>query len=567
MDLSRAIELEDSDQLIGTENHFKLCAGPGAGKTRFLVNHIKNVIKNSKRLKKARKITCITYTNTGVDTLADRLKSSLDYVEISTIHSFLYKNVIKPYGWLLEDKYNLNIAEIDGHQDFIVRISILKEWLIQTKQQYINDYAQLQKDMQRAATYFEDEELKWKLRQPYESAVSFDSIIEYKKLCWQQGFLSHNDVLFLSYKIIQKSEEVREVLRAKFPYIFVDEFQDTTPVQTEIIKKLAKKETIVGVIGDTAQAIYGFLGSSVESFINFELNDMLLYKIEDNRRSTEEIIGVLNNLRSNSAFKQSSPNNLSGEVPKILTGNFNSAYEYVDNMLEEEFYTLSYTNKATNMMRFKLEEYPEVINLSDLLTDDSDFKRRELLFNIIKAVESAADKNFKDGLRYMLRAYRKSSNFTEKDGFRNLQRLINFYDEYKDLTLKKFHNDYLYNYFDTSNISSRIGSSGGPHELYSNLKYNEVALTINLDNDDSLYRTIHKAKGAEFDNLLLIIPPEEKKSFMKFICDTDLENTESHRLYYVALSRAKKNLFVNLPNLDEGEEEKLVNAGFRVEVV
>jgi len=566
MDLSRAIELEDSDQLIGTENNFKLCAGPGAGKTRFLVNHIQNVINNSIRLKKARKIACITYTNIGVETLADRLKSSLDYVEISTIHSFLYKNVIKPYGWLLEDKYNLNIAEIDGHQDFIARISILKEWLRQTNQ-YVGDYAQLQKDMQRAATYFEDEELKWKLRQPYESAVSFDSIIEYKKLCWQQGFLSHNDVLFLSYKIIQESEEVREVLRAKFPYIFVDEFQDTTPVQTEIIKKLAKKETIVGVIGDTAQSIYGFLGSSVESFINFKLNDMLLYKIEDNRRSTEEIIGVLNNLRSNSAFKQSSPNNLSGEVPKILTGNFNSAYEYVDNLLEEDFYTLSYTNKATNMMRFKLEEYPEVINLSDLLTEDSDFKRRELLFNIVKAVESAADKNFKDGLRYMLRAYRKSSNFTEKDGFRNLQRLINCYDEYKDLTLKKFHNDYLYNYFDTSNISSRIGSSGGPHELYSNLKYNEVALTINLDNDDSLYRTIHKAKGAEFDNLLLIIPPEEKKSFMKFICDTDLENTESHRLYYVALSRAKKNLFVNLPNLDEGEEEKLVDAGFRVEVV
>lgn len=88
MDLSRAIELEDSDQLIGTKNHFKLCAGPGAGKTRFLVNHIQNVIKNSKRLKKARKIACITYTNIGVDTLANRLENSLDYVEISTIHSF-----------------------------------------------------------------------------------------------------------------------------------------------------------------------------------------------------------------------------------------------------------------------------------------------------------------------------------------------------------------------------------------------------------------------------------------------------------------------------------------------
>lgn len=566
MDLSRAIELEDSDQLIGTENHFKLCAGPGAGKTRFLVNHIQNVIKNSKRLKKARKIACITYTNIGVETLADRLENSLDYVEISTIHSFLYKNVIKPYSWLLEDIYDLNIAGIDGHQDFIARISILKEWLSQTNQ-YVGDYAQLQKDMQRTVTYFDDEDLKWKLKHPYESAVKFDSIIEYKKLCWQQGFLSHNDVLFLSYKIIQKSEKVREVLRAKFPYIFVDEFQDTTPVQTEIIKMLAEKETVVVVIGDTAQSIYGFLGSSVESFIDFDLDDMLLYKIEDNRRSTKEIIDVLNNLRSNVDFQQSSPNNISGEIPKTLIGNFNFAYEYVDNLLEEDFYTLSYTNKATNMMRFKLDEYPEVIKMGDLLTKDSNSKRRELLFNIIKAVESASDKNFKDGLRYMLRAYRKSSNFTKKDGFKNLQRLINCYDEYKNLTLKKFHNDYLYDHFDTDEISRRIGNSGGPHDLYSNLKYNEVALTINLDNDDSCYRTIHKAKGAEFDNLLLIIPPEEKECFMTFICDTDLENKESHRRYYVAFSRAKKNLFVNLPNLDEGEEEKLAEAGFRVEVV
>lgn len=566
MDLSRAIELEDSDQLIEIENHFKLCAGPGAGKTRFLVNHIQNIIRNSKRLQKARKIACITYTNIGVETLADRLEGSLDYLEISTIHSFLYRNVVKPYSRLVKDEYEVNIAEIDGHQDFIARISILKEWLRTTKQ-YVGDYAQLQQDMQGLYICFEEEELKWKIKQPCESAVRFDSIIEYKKLCWQQGFLSHNDVLFLSYKIIKKSKEVRKVLRAKFPYIFVDEFQDTTPVQTEIIKMIAKKETVVGVIGDTAQSIYGFLGSSVESFINFKLDDMLLYKIEDNRRSTIEIIGVLNNLRINSDFQQSSPDQLSGEAPKMLTGNFNLAYEYVDEFLEEEFYTLSYTNKAINMMRFKLEEYPKVMRLRNLLTEDSNSKRRELLINIIKAVESAADKNYKDGFKYMLRAYRKNSSFTESDAFKNLQRLIDSYEQYKNLSLKKFHNNYLYDYFDTSEISSKIGNSGGPHDLYSNLKYKEVALTINLDNDDSCYRTIHKAKGDEFDNLLLIIPPEEKKSFMNFICDTDLEETEVHRLYYVALSRAKKNLFVNLSDLDEGEAEKLVEVGFRIETV
>jgi len=338
-------------------------------------------------------------------------------------------------------------------------------------------------------------------------------------------------------------------------------------VQAEIIKILAEKETIVGVIGDTAQSIYGFLGSSVESFITFELDDMLLYKIEDNRRSTEEIIGILNKLRINSDFEQKSPKKLRGAVPQILTGKFNDAYEYLVELLETDFYTLSYTNKATNMMRFKLDEYPEVLKLSDLLIEDSNFKRREMIINILKAVESAADKNYKDALRYMQRAYRKSSDFTDQDALKNLQRLIDSYDQYRDLSLKKFHNDYLYDYFDTSNISARIRNRGGPHELYSKLKYNEVVLTINLDNDNSYYRTIHKAKGDEFDNILLIIPPEEKKDFMKFFSNTDLENNESHRLYYVALSRAKKNLFVNLPNLDEGEEEKLVEFGFDVEVV
>jgi len=95
---------------------------------------------------------------------------------------------------------------MDGHQDFIARTSILKKWLRQTKQQYINDYGQLQKDLQRLDFKFEDGELKWKIKQPCESAVKFDTIFEYKKLCWQEGFLSHNDVLFLSYKIIEESE-------------------------------------------------------------------------------------------------------------------------------------------------------------------------------------------------------------------------------------------------------------------------------------------------------------------------------------------------------------------------
>ena len=95
--VEETIILENSDELIDINENFKLTAGPGSGKTRFLINHINNVIKNSNKLKNGRKIACITHTNVAVDNVKKRLKKSTMNVEVSTIHSFLYKHVFKPY--------------------------------------------------------------------------------------------------------------------------------------------------------------------------------------------------------------------------------------------------------------------------------------------------------------------------------------------------------------------------------------------------------------------------------------------------------------------------------------
>lgn len=77
MDLTNAVELENSDSEIPVDNHFKLYAGPGAGKTSFLVNHVKRILAESDRLAKSRKVACITYTNIGVDTLKAKLGKQL----------------------------------------------------------------------------------------------------------------------------------------------------------------------------------------------------------------------------------------------------------------------------------------------------------------------------------------------------------------------------------------------------------------------------------------------------------------------------------------------------------
>lgn len=111
------------------EHHFKISAGPGAGKTHWLVQHIKNVLEKSKRLGKTRKIACITYTNVAVDTIVKRLGNATHHVEVSTIHSFLYKHLIKPYAKFIAQEYDLNVSKIDGHDEHIVYFKIVKKWI------------------------------------------------------------------------------------------------------------------------------------------------------------------------------------------------------------------------------------------------------------------------------------------------------------------------------------------------------------------------------------------------------------------------------------------------------
>src|SRR5699024_6161348 len=119
-----------SEDSIDIEQPFKVTAGPGAGKTHWLINHIKNVMKSSVRLQKTRKIACITYTNVAVETILNRLGShSVNQVEISTIHSFLYNHVIKPYITHIEKLFDINVQKIKGHDNIEPNYNKVQIWL------------------------------------------------------------------------------------------------------------------------------------------------------------------------------------------------------------------------------------------------------------------------------------------------------------------------------------------------------------------------------------------------------------------------------------------------------
>ena len=121
-----------SNSLIPIDEDFKIMAGPGAGKTRFLSNHIKNILRNSEKITGCNKIACITYTNTAVKQLQSEIgDKAVNGVSITTIHSFLYSNIVKPYCNFIPEEYNIDCSNLKGHSDPFVSGKKVREYIIE----------------------------------------------------------------------------------------------------------------------------------------------------------------------------------------------------------------------------------------------------------------------------------------------------------------------------------------------------------------------------------------------------------------------------------------------------
>lgn len=264
---------------LNIEQDFKIQAGPGAGKTEFLVNHIKNVIQTSEKLERMKKIACITYTNTAAQTVLQRLgKSVSNRVDISTIHSFLYRNVVKPYCSFLPKEYGICVQKLKGHSDPIVinkyvnawlkteyftklkppsnrnqllKMPVLKKalqnWLLSMKLSYENNDVQFICDNTKAQAIDKKSKKRMGINKSNLNILE-KQLLNYKKIYWEKGIIDHDDVLFFSYVLIRDYPFILTILCAKYPYFFIDEFQDTSQLQDFIIDKIRQKGCIVGVI-------------------------------------------------------------------------------------------------------------------------------------------------------------------------------------------------------------------------------------------------------------------------------------------------------------------------------
>ena len=570
------IQITSDTILDDVEHHFRVSAGPGAGKTHWLVEHIKNVLHKSERLAKTKKIACITYTNIAVETILSRLGTSAEHVEVSTIHSFLYKHIIKPYASFISDEYELNIKKLDGHEDQPVSLKKIIAWIEkhpnspQLKHPYsicqliklennknaliswlgslvykINIHGSIEiKSDRTKAFYFEG-------RRKYLNKNCLDLLetdfLNYKKLYWSQGKLHHDDVLFFSYQIVQKYPFALDILRAKFPYFFIDEFQDCNPIQVELLKLLGQEETTIGIIGDKSQSIYGFQGAEPSQFHTFNLYGMRDYQMSDNRRSTNEIISILNIIRTD--IIQNPFRGVSLLQPQILVGERIAALQSAVLICgEEPVYSLSRQNVTSNAMKMHIGG-PVLNGLFEVLKNvDSNRERCMFIIACIKAVELARENKFKDSIKELERFYSDKNDKLEgkRISLMHIMSLFNGYNEFKSGSLLDFAAFAKLHI----NINLTKVTGGAIKTFYENHSYQQLALCVKIPEDLSLHKTIHKSKGDEFENVLLILKGEAD---LNFILNPDINSNskaaEEQRINYVAASRAINRLFISIPSL------------------
>jgi len=578
LDWSKCITIDSDSDLPDIEHHFRVFAGPGAGKTHWLTNHIRNVLRRSKRLGATGKVACITYTNTGVEEIQSRLKQPADRVEVATIHSFLYSNVVKPYAFLLKDddgKYLLNIRQLDGHVEHLPSPKFTNDWKRENNLGYLRDNRKVYECLINLDWCFQDAELVCLPRDLYKLRcgkywIRKESLNRYKQYYWNIGQIHHEDVLYFSYVLIQNYPEILDFLRAKFPYIFIDEFQDTNPIQTCIIKKIAENTTIAGVIGDLAQSIYGFQGACRQDFEHFVLDNIVDYKIENNRRSTASIINLLNHIRGND-IEQKSVDGKTGGPVKLFVGSIHDSIAIAKSETNTIPMVLVRKNDYAGRTRSNSEE--ELGELwDDLRSVDSNWERTNFVYAMILGVELAFQRDFKESITGIERNFRKFKDgrsvakpIKREAAINALQKAVNNWDNWKERSLLDFNN-YFLEYLDNE-YNIKVGSlisRGKPKEFAETWRCKDLSQCLKLKDDKSNVRTIHKAKGGEYDTVIVGF---EEESDLKYIINPDIDNDSSDesRIYYVALSRAKQNLYICSPTLNNHNKQALLALNVSIE--
>lgn len=316
-------------------------AGPGSGKTRVIIERVKYLIQEKNLDPET--FLAVTFSNKASDELRERLTDSengldtetVNKIHISTIHSFCYDFISNQgfsYDILEEDEKNhmfiyKHLADLGfkyekyfkrGHigvlvnkfnemTTFNVDIDGFEEYVkneFPVHKEYL-EYIKSIQDNLKEDEYFNFPEEDVKDSELFSTAwynARYNQIAEsyrrYLRLLEKENYIDFSLIQTRALELMDKDPDL--VKELKFKNVLVDEFQDTDPVQMKIFDHLIKNADTFTAVGDDDQSIYGFRGSDIKFFREFQDNyDAHLITLKTNYRSTRNIVEFCENFIEN----------------------------------------------------------------------------------------------------------------------------------------------------------------------------------------------------------------------------------------------------------------------------
>lgn len=592
MDLS-GLNKQQVEAVRHIDGPMLVLAGAGSGKTKVLTSRIAYLIENGISTDN---ILAITFTNKAAKEMKEREIKLIGYdaksIQISTFHSLGLKMIKENYARL---GYKSNFVILDSDDTLTVVKKIMKDLNLNPK--FYNP-----RDIRNKISSAKNELLD---PEAY-SKVEFDSnIIEvyrkYNKKLVINNSVDFDDLLILPIKLFREYPDVLKYYQDKYKYVLIDEYQDTNQAQYIFSKMLCNNHKNIFVVGDNDQAIYAFRGANYKNILNFEKDypDAKVIMLEENYRSTQNILDAANSvIRHNKMRKDKNlwcNNDIGSKVKYVKTETDKDECSYVSEKIKEihdngvnydEIAIIYRTNAQSRLIEeemlkngipyrvvgsfyfYNRKEIKDLLCYLRLINNHDDDvsllrvintpkrgigdKTIENLTNVatekgislFEAIESGKELAFKN---MILDMEKKCENLTLTEMVDLVLSESGMKDEYKgDKSLEAEIR--LENLEEFKSITKGYEEEYGVISLTDFL--NEVAIVSDVsEHQDSTNKvslmTIHAVKGLEFDNVFIMGMEEGLFPHYNSINSGSIaEIEEERRLCYVAITRAKKNLWM-----------------------
>ena len=298
-----------------TEGPVLILAGAGSGKTTTVVSRLAYLIEGI-GIPASNTLT-LTFTNKAAKEMRERSSSMMKNLSfpplLCTFHKFglLF---LKFNIHLLNRQNNFVVIDTDDKKRIIKKINseiptpLIASEISRYKNSLLNP-----EDAYKQAEYFNYQQIA-KIYEEYETYLLENNLVDF------------DDLIALTYRLLDENEDLTRATSEKYRYIMVDEYQDTNELQLKLLQKLCSAHNNLCVVGDDDQSIYGWRGAHIRNIMEFDqdFNGTSVFKLEENYRSREPILKVANSLIEHNRSrlgKKLIPTRGSGEDVTILNSN------------------------------------------------------------------------------------------------------------------------------------------------------------------------------------------------------------------------------------------------------